>query len=79
MRRKAARSENEPQEKSSAHTELLRGCGNQKQSVQFTNNIITPLFAKARLKAKHVLITRKNRRSGFRLMKSYFTTTHAYF
>lgn len=76
MRCKSARSENEPQEKSSAHAELLRGCGDQKQLVQFTNNTITPLFAKAMLKAKHVLITRKNTRSGFRLTKSYFT---AYF
>lgn len=76
MKCKSARSENEPQEKSSAYAELLRGCGDQKQSVQFTTNTVTPLFAKAMLKAKHVLITRKNTRSGFRLMKSYFT---AYF
>ena len=55
------------------------GCGKQIQSVQFTNSIIQPLFTKAILKAKHVLITRKNTWNGFKLMKSYFTISLMYF
>lgn len=55
------------------------GCGKQTQSVQFTINIIQPLFTKAMSKAKHVLITRKNTWNCFKLMKSYFTTSFTHF
>jgi len=81
MRGKSPKSENEPQEKRSGHAEhdLPRGCGKQKESVQFINNIIPPLFMKAMLKAKHVFTTRRKTISGFKLMKSHFAAPTMYF